>query len=190
MHTHTFAHHDAAPLLHALPDHALRLAGSIAVRHRHCVMEGPELAAEALLGLCESQRRHDRDRGTLTTFAYARMQGRALDAMRRETRLHRARQALRAWEDVTPQGPTISTKVDVGRAVDAVQSDLSSAERLVLQGVYAGDRSMRELAAAEERWSEDQLHRAHQRLLARLRAQLMPDEGQSTRRLTGQDRGD
>jgi RNA polymerase sigma factor (sigma-70 family) len=157
-----------------MPEPALRLAGAIAGKHRSGCVERGELNAEALLGLCESQRRHDADRGPLTTFAYARMQGRALDALRREARLHRAREALREWEDVAPVGPTISTRLDVGRAVDAVQADLSSAERVVLQGVYAGDRSMRELASSDERWSEDQLHRAHQRLLGRLRAKLSP----------------
>jgi RNA polymerase sigma factor (sigma-70 family) len=157
-----------------MPETALRLAGSIAGRHRTGCVERGELTAEALLGLCESQRRHDAERGSLTTYAFARMHGRALDALRRESRLHRAREALRAWEEVAPVGPTISTRLDVGRAVDAVQADLSSAERVVLQGVYAGDRSMRELASSEERWSEDQLHRAHQRLLARLRAKLSP----------------
>lgn len=166
--THTLANS-------AITNPALRLACAIGGRHRSGATDGRELAAEALLGLCESQRRHDDVRGPLTTFAFARMQGRALDALRREARLRRAREALRDCESEAHQAVgSISTRLDVGRAVEAVKPHLSSAERVVLEGVYAGDRSMRELASGGDRWSEDQLHRAHQRLLARLRAKLAP----------------
>ncbi len=159
----------------AITNPALRLACAIGGRHRSGATDGRELAAEALLGLCESQRRHEDGRGPLTTFAFARMQGRALDALRRETRLHKARQALRECKSEADVAVgSISTRLDIGRAIESVAPHLSSAERIVLQGVYAGDRSMRELAAGGDRWSEDQLHRAHQRLLARLRAKLAP----------------
>lgn len=156
----------------------LRVAWSIAGRHRCAWADGPELGAEALLGLVESGQRFDGARGQLTTFAFARMQGRALDALRREGRLHRARVALkRAVAEVAQVAPSITARLDVGRAVIVVTPDLSSAERLVLREVYTCDRSMRELAG-DGRWSEDQLHRAHRRLLARLRHQLQPNDGQ------------
>ncbi len=155
-----------------------RVAAAVGVRQNRHAAQRLDLASEATLGLLESQRRFDAQRGTrLTTFAYARMRGRALDAVRAEARYLRARErATEQPED--PMGPSVSERLDAWRTVERVASDLPSCEKIVLQAVYGQDRALREVAE-QGRWSVDQLQRAHQRLLHRLRvAAGLVGEGQ------------
>ncbi len=147
----------------------VRMASAVGVRQNFAAARRLDLASEATLGLLESQRRFDADRGAqLTTYAYARMRGRALDAVRAEARYLRAREASHGTE-FEATGPTLSERLDARRAVDRVSQDLPTCERAVLKAVYAQDRPLREVAE-QGRWSEDQLQRAHQRLLQRLRS--------------------
>lgn len=148
---------------------SLQMASAVGVRQNRSAAARLDLASEATLGLVESQRRFDALRGTrLTTFAYARMRGRALDALRGEARYLRACERAGDLPEGI-QGPTISERLDAWRTVDRVAHELPSCERVVLHAVYGLDRPLRDVAQ-QGRWSEDQLHRAHQRLLQRLRA--------------------
>lgn len=133
-----------------------------------------DLAGAAALALFESSHRYDPNRGaTWSTYAFARMRGGALDAVRREARLHRTRNALREATSSPAAAPTsISARIDVRRAIDAIAAELPSIERVVLGEVYGRDGTVAEVARNSPRWSEDQLNRAHKGLLARLRAQM------------------
>jgi hypothetical protein len=147
----------------------VRLAWSIALELAPGQVD--EAHAAALLGYAEAGARHDPARGPLLTFAYPRMRGRALDLRRSEARLWRLRQ-VPADLIAQPQSSTgISARVDLRRAVQAVQPQLSSAEAIVLQHVYANQGTLRSAAVQHHR-SEDQLQRAHDKLLHRLRKQL------------------
>lgn len=144
--------------------------------HALCALDAPtaawlDWAGEAALGYVESAARYDPGRGaTLSTYAFARMRGRTLDAIRAEARYLRACEGAMYVAD-PGGGASLSERLDAQRAVDRVTPELASCERVVLDAVYAEDRSLREVAA-RGRWSEDQLHRAHKRLLARLRAAM------------------
>lgn len=147
----------------------LRMAAAIGTRQNYAASQRLDLASEATLGLVESQRRFSNHHGaSLTTFAYARMRGRALDAVRAEARYLRAREDMEA-QPLADVGPTISQRLDAWRTVERVAQELQSCEKIVLQEMYGRDQPLREVAA-QGRWSEDQLQRAHQRLLQRLRA--------------------
>ena len=107
------------------------------------------------------------------------MQGRTLDALRREARHHRTCLAVHAEERAAPsvgQREAVTARIDVGRAVAAVAQDLRSSEKVVLSGIYRDDATMRELAQRGP-YSESQLHRAHASLLQRLRGQMMQSAG-------------
>ena len=148
-----------------------RMAQVVGVRQNRAAASRLDLASEATLGLLECRRRFDTQRGTrLTTFAYARMRGRALDAVRGEARYLRACEGTALAPDAA-SGPSISERLDAWRTVARVADELPSSERVVLSAFYAQDRPLREVAR-EGRWSEDQLARAHQRLLQRLRAAI------------------
>ncbi len=147
----------------------LQLAAFVGVRQNRAAAGRLDLASEATLGLLESQRRFDPLRGTrLTTYAYARMRGRALDAVRAEARYLRVRADVGVVPEQAP-GPTISQRLDAWRTVARVADELPSCERLVLDAIYRQDKPLREVAQ-QGRWSEDQLQRAHHRLLQRMRA--------------------
>ncbi len=157
------------PQFPQLDSAGLRMASAVGARQNRAAAQRLDLASEATLGLLESQRRFDARRGTrLTTFAYARMRGRALDAVRAEARYLRAREHTFAVPEAA-EGPSISERLDAWRTVERVSDELPSCERIVLRAVYGQDRPLREVAQ-QGRWSEDQLQRAHQRLLQRLRA--------------------
>jgi RNA polymerase sigma factor (sigma-70 family) len=146
-----------------------RMAQCIGVQQNRAAATRLDLASEATLGLLESSRRFDVAHGTrLTTYAYARMRGRAMDAVRGEARYLRA--CERATElPETHSGPTVSERLDAWRAIERVADELPSNERIVLDAFYRQDKPLREVAQ-QGRWSEDQLQRAHQKLLQRLRA--------------------
>ena len=148
-----------------------RMAQWVGVQQNRAAATRLDLASEATLGLLESSRRFDVANGTrLTTYAYARMRGRAIDAVRNEARYLRARERLTE----VPQGeggPTVSERLDAWRTIARVADELPSNERVVLDSVYAQDKPLREVAQ-QGRWSEDQLQRAHQKLLQRLRAAI------------------
>ena len=153
---------------------AQRFAESLGATHAPTYAARPDLTAEALLALCECKQRYDAERGsTLSTYAFARMRGRALDSLRREARLHRLRVSLRREvATVAADPPSITAQLDVRRAVEATAEDMATVERRILREVYVDGSTLAELARTESRWSSDQLHRAHQILLGRLRAKL------------------
>ena len=149
--------------------HALTIAQHIAVRQNRLGASRLDLASEASLALLESGQRFDPTRGaSLTTFAYARIQGRAQDAIRAEAKYLRAREERQRHTPVAA-GLTVSERLDVWRTVDRVVADLPTVERAVLDSLYRQDQPLRELAERGA-WSEDQLQRAHQKLLHRLRS--------------------
>lgn len=168
---------------HALGPSTWRLARSIAHKHRRSFAASADLTGEAMLAAIECARRFDAARGSApNTYAFARMQGRTLDALRREARHHRTCLAVHAEQTAAPgegQRVAVTARIDVGRAVEAVQEELRSSEKLVLRGIYRDDATMRELAQRGP-YSESQLHRAHASLLQRLRGQLM-ESGVSAR---------
>jgi len=153
-----------------------RLARSIARTQQRTYACAADLTGEAMLAAIECGRRFDAERGFAPdTYAFVRMRGRALDMLRREARHHRTCLALHQQELAAPslgQRFAITARIDVGRAIAAVSSELRSSERLVLNGVYAGDATVRELAQTSD-YSESQLHRAHASLLRRLRGQML-----------------
>lgn len=161
---------DAADIARRTARMAVAIGGATA---RTFAPQG-DLAGAAALALLESSHRYDPGRGLCwSTYAFARMRGGALDAVRREARLHRTRNALLAEsQGEAVAAPSISARIDVRRAIDAVAADLPSIERVVLREVYGCDGSVAETARRSSRWSEDQLNRAHKGLLARLRAQM------------------
>lgn len=147
---------------------AVRLASSIAVQCAPHELE--DARAAALLGFVEAARRHDPERGALTTFAFARMRGRAIELRRSAQRLQRLRHSP-DLDRATASGAATalaSAELDVRRAVAKVEAKLSSAELVVLDGVYAQGRTLR-ATAGEAGYSEHQLQRAHDKLVSRLR---------------------
>lgn len=152
----------------------MNTAAAVGVLQNRLAANRLDLAQEAALGLVESHQRFDPTHGTrLTTFAFARMRGRAQDAVRAEARYLHAREKLKNAPE-TKAGLTNSQRLDLWRTVDRVAPELPTVERAVLDGVYRQDLAVRDVAE-QGRWSEDQLQRAHKRLLARLRGAVAQD---------------
>lgn len=161
------------------PDHhlspelaiAVRLASSLAVQCAPYELE--DARAAALLGFVEAARRHDPERGALSTFAFSRMRGRAIELRRSTQRLQRLRRLphLDHAPSVGATASLVSAELDVRRAVAKVEPQLSGAEALVLKGVFAQGQTLR-ATAGEAGYSEHQLQRAHDKLVGRLRREL------------------
>lgn len=159
---------------------SLNLARHIGIGQNRLGANRLDLASEATVALLECGQRFDPSRGTrLTTYAFARIRGRARDAMRAEARFVRARdEGLLA----PTSGPdlSLSERLDVWRTVERVAQELPTVERTVLDGLYRRDQPLREVADGT-RWSEDQLQRAHQKLLERLRSAARPNPSMQRR---------
>jgi RNA polymerase sigma factor (sigma-70 family) len=159
----------------SIDDRSLQISMRISRREAFARQIGQDSTGEALLALVECASRFDASRGpALMTYAFGRVRGRALDAVRREARHCRTRRDFHlhglVLASTAPQ-MTISTRLDLGRAIAAVLPDMGSAERLVLDGHYGADLSLNQLAA-QGTASADQLQRAHRTLIQRLRGQL------------------
>jgi RNA polymerase sigma factor (sigma-70 family) len=162
-----FPNHQLTPELAV----AVRLASSLAAQCAPHELE--DARAAALLGFVEAARRYDPARGALTTFAFTRMRGRAIELRRNAQRLHRLRQAT-GIDAALPAGGAAamaSAELDVRRAVAKVEDKMSSGEMLVLEGVYGQGQTLRATAGSAG-VSEHQLQRAHDKLVARLRKEL------------------
>ncbi|MFZ4577693.1 MAG: sigma-70 family RNA polymerase sigma factor [Myxococcota bacterium] len=158
-----------------IDDRAVQVSMRISQREVFARHIGQDSTGEALLALVECANRFDASRGpALMTYAFGRVRGRALDAVRREVRQWRTRRDFHmhglVLASAVPQ-VTISTRLDLGRAIAAVLPELGSAERLVLNGHYGADLSLNQLAT-QGAASTDQLQRAHRSLIQRLRRKL------------------
>ena len=133
-----------------------------------------EATAEAALALCECRERYDEERGTsFEAYAFARMRGRALDAVRTQARELQRRARYGDAMLAVPDDPGVSpsTRLDLQRTIERELPSLHTAEHLVLSAVYGRGATLAETARAS-RFSSDQLERAHERLVARLRKRM------------------
>lgn len=136
-----------------------------AARHVAPFLRG-DAASAALVAWAERRGNWDPDRGKLSTYVWASMSGKAKDEQRSYCRFARRSLAPNCATTQAQSGP-----IAIRQALDHVQTSMDSGELVVLQEVYFGDGSLREAAVGCGR-SEDAMHRAHQRLLTRLREQL------------------
>ncbi|MSP90845.1 MAG: sigma-70 family RNA polymerase sigma factor [Myxococcales bacterium] len=133
-----------------------------------------DATGEAALALCECRERYDESRGTtFESYAFARMRGRALDAVRTQARELARRTRYREAAAHTPIDPGLSpsTRLDLQRGIERELPSLHTAEHLVLREVYGRGATLAETARSG-RFSSDQLARAHDRLIERLRRRM------------------
>lgn len=128
---------------------------------------------ESLASWTASRQRWDPQGGKLTTFAYERMRGSAVDLLRRESRvdLRRAR-PVHSGDVVVASKTTV--KLALAQALERARGELDSAELVVLNHVYGQDQTIKGAADLCGK-SEDIMQRANARLLARLRDYLSVD---------------
>jgi RNA polymerase sigma factor (sigma-70 family) len=162
------------PLSADLTRIGLRQARAIARRRAGYGARAEDLQAEAALALVEcSWRFRTECGGGVTSYAWPRMVGKALDALRREGRAERVARALAAepGTSITPPA-AVSTRVDLERALD--RADLQPTEEMVLREVYWEGRSLADVAMRSGR-DPQQLGRRHRAAVERLRRILAAD---------------
>lgn len=129
-----------------------------------------DLVAEAELGFVESLARFRAEDGVLlTTFAYPRMRGRALRALKRERRSHwLPNEPLAPAQRPSSTGP-IRHNAEAKQLLRGVVDHLDRQERSVLNNYYYEGMTF---AAIAERLgcSHSSAVRRHQKVIARLRA--------------------
>jgi RNA polymerase sigma factor (sigma-70 family) len=153
---------------------ALRMAYAIAGRHSGAnAANRDDLASEALLALVECAQRFDPDRGhRLTSFAYPRMRGRALDSLRREARQVRNREAFsRSPHSKSFDTGPLSARADVERVLRDSREQLDSDERRLLTERYWQGKSLAEIAR-NRGWNEQKARRRHLTIIDKLRCVL------------------
>ena len=129
-----------------------------------------DVIAEAELGLVESLERFRGGKGaTLTTFAYPRMRGRALRAVRRERRARAL--AIQHHELAKPPNNTapIRQHAAVQQLLRNVAGHLDRHQQSILNKHYCEGMSFAAIAR-RHRWSHSSTVRRHQQLIAQLRA--------------------
>ena len=146
-------------------DAAMALAENAAQAVLPCLR--PDAAGAALVAWAECAQSWDPQLAKLTTWAWLRMRGSARDEQRQYARFARRAPAPEPAECATQSG-----QIALHQAIDRVGPQLDSGEIAVLQEFYYGGGSMRETAARHGK-TEDAVNRANQRLLGRLRAQLV-----------------
>ena len=130
-----------------------------------------DLRGAADLGWSECVQRWQSDRASLSTYAWPRMGGRVRDLQRNQRR-HLQLTALYADElrtVATSTAPSWTEPLSLRQAIAHCREQMTPAERSILQRVYHQDGTLVE-AAADCGESNDAIHRAHRRLLSRLRA--------------------
>ena len=155
---------------------ALRMAYAIAGRHGGNAASRDDLASEALLALVECAQRFDPSRGyQLTSFAYPRMRGRALDSLRREARQVRNREAFSRspHQRQLDTGP-LSARADVGQVLRNSREQLDSDDRQLLAERYWQGKSLAEIAR-NRGWNEQKARRRHLTIIDKLRCLLRID---------------
>ena len=153
---------------------ALRMAYAIAGRHSGAnTAQRDDLASEALLALVECAQRFDPDRGhRLTSFAYPRMRGRALDSLRREARQLRNREAFfREAAARQLDSGRLSARADIERVMRNSREQLDSDERRLLTERYWQGKSLAEIAR-HRGWNEQKARRRHHKIIGKLRSVL------------------
>lgn len=147
---------------------ALRLATALARRAPVHVRDDARSAA--LLTWTEHRDRHDPLRGRMSTFAYQRMCGSALDLARVDRYPYHqcARQVISA--DLVTSSH-LTAELALRQALLRAEPTLDAAERAVLELVYVRDLSFAEASQACGR-STDTLERASRRLVERLRRSM------------------
>jgi len=143
-----------------------------------------DMIAEAMTGLVEAASRYRPiGDGRLTTYAYARMRGRVLDALRREARHARWRGPTARSRQIRPAtGADPVAKVDTNRirarmALDevmaAAKNPPNTQEQLVLDAIYSEGQSL-SAVAKRTGWSYAATRRRHERALNKLRRHAQP----------------
>ncbi len=126
---------------------ALRFAEVIAHSHRGGAVATDDLLGEARLAIVECAARFEDDGGAqFSTYAWVRMRGSALDAIRDEDRHRRARVAAAesAGKPCSPSGRLVA-RASLKRLMDA-DDGLSSEDFRLIEGAYWQDCSKFELA--------------------------------------------
>lgn len=130
-----------------------------------------DLRGAADLAWSECVHRWQSDRASLSTYAWPRMGGRVLDLQRTQRRHLRGTQ-LYAQEMLISGdtfAPSWTEPLSLRQAIERSRQEMTPAEKSILQRVYQQGGTLVE-AAADCGASTDAVHRAHRRLLARLRA--------------------
>ncbi len=149
-----------------------RMAAHLALP-RYCRgLATEEVYATAAFQAWACQRRFEAKGAQLSTYAWARMQGAMLDSLRREQRVARAKTALERDQPRAAEADSVSGRLDVRKAVQAVEPALDTVEKLVLQQLYFADQTEADLH--DRPYSRAQIRRAHRRLLEQL-SQAMQD---------------
>lgn len=151
-------------------ENALGIAHYFAMYAEPCVRA--DAAATALVVWAERRLSWDPSVGKLETFAWQRMRGAVLDERRRSAL---RQQAETAWMSVHGSAmiePHYSTEIAVRAVLSRLGPGMDSCELVLLRTVYYGGASVAQAAKQEGR-SPDALARAHSRLLARLRPELL-----------------
>lgn len=139
--------------------------------HQQRLSDPGDLRSAANLGWSECVQRWQSDRASLASYAWPRMGGRVLDAQRRERRqmnliTHYADEMQTVGNSCSPAW---TEPLSLRQAIDQTEHEMTPAERAILQRVYRQGGTLVE-AAIDCGVSTDSVHRAHQRLLTRLRA--------------------
>jgi len=181
-------HHPAAaassPLANMNPDDPPRIprgdaaryvymARAIAVRTCFDRWQRDDVQGEALLALVEAARRFDPERGhKLISYAWPRMNGRALDTMRRERRLQRTRASVRQArpQPESRSGP-LTARAALHAALARADHAFRSDHRMVLREHYWEDRTLVDIAR-ERGWSQAKARRVHHLALNCLRREM------------------
>ncbi len=130
-----------------------------------------DLRGAADLGWCECVQRWQSDRASLGTFAWPRMNGRVRDLQRAERHQRRVNKHYAEELQTAPHSssPSWTEPLSLRQAIEHSRQEMTPAEQAVLHRVYRQGGTLIE-AAKDCSVSEDAVHRAHRRLLARLRA--------------------
>lgn len=152
-----------------------------------------DLVGHGMVGLMQAARRYDGSRGvTFATFAYHRIRGAMLDAVRalgrftrREVAAYRAgapavdvdapTPSVDALVDGAPRADELSVERDRRRSLRAAVAKLPHQERHFIEKVYFEDKRLR-VAGAELGLSKSWASRLHDRALVALRKQLAEDD--------------
>lgn len=164
----------AQPAMRSLDvEQAFGIARAIAARFGRNQQDAEDLAGEAIVGCLEAMQRFDAGMGTRpTTWAWHRMMGKTIDAVRREACHSIAPSVgLDVSELVSGSHPTgpLSAGVDVRAIVDRARGTLDTNDMVVINAIYKDGCTIAEVAR-RKRWTPSATRRRHVRALERLRS--------------------
>ena len=131
--------------LASLYDRHVEALLGIALRIVHDRAEAEDLVHDAFMGLCEQARRYDPARGRLRTWLVTITRNLAIDRLRRQNRLKRVREAVRAeTRTETAEAPTVDF-LEMPRFREAFGA-LPEDQRLTLEAAFFQGLSYSEIA--------------------------------------------